>query len=131
MKFKMSKGSMSEALQLGGGVIASNFANNLVRKGIEKVAKTDQYGKFSPIGTIILAEMFLKGKKVKMIKNGIVAGSMAKLAGNFVPALAGIEDMDLSGIFDMRIGQTLNDEVRVGDTLNDDMSDDVSGYGDY
>jgi len=115
-KFKLvpsGKTLMKEGLPAVGGAIGSKLVKNLAKKIIKK----PELQKFIPAVPLLVGAILSDNGKGMMHYAGIgmMASAGADLAGNFVPVLAGLEDLDLSGIFD----ETLTDDL--GDT--DDMGD--------
>jgi hypothetical protein len=111
--------SLSSALPLAGGAVAAKFVKNLA-------GKISQNGKVKA-GIALSVGLFLMSQKQEMVKfagYGMTAVGAADLAGEFVPTLKGIEDMDLSGLFgDGAVNDDLGDKV-----LNDDLNDDLSEH---
>ena len=106
---------LKEDLPLVGGGIAAGFVKNLTKK-----VTTNE--KIQAAGPLILG-MFMKRSKqaeLRFAGYGMIAVGGRDFAGSFIPAIKGIEDMDLNGIFGG--SDTIEDKV-----LNDDLSDDVSG----
>lgn len=134
MKFKVGNITKS-LLPLAAGAVGASVLTGVVKK----MDKTGKFEKFAPAVPILVGGFLVSGKKTQMLGYGLMAGGAAKLAGNLVPAIAGIEDMDLSGVFgDMRIGEmegTLNGDYDMSGanaTLNGVTGDyDMSGYNTY
>lgn len=141
MKFKVGNITKS-LLPLAAGAVGASVITGMVKK-FDKSGKLE---KFAPAVPILIGGFLVSGKKTQMLGYGLMAGGAAKLAGNLIPGLAGIEDMDLSGVFgDLRIGEmdgtlTGGDYTLSGDydmsgadaTLNGIGGDyDMSGYHTY
>jgi len=134
MKFKV--GNITKSIvPLAGGAVGASLLIGIVKKA----DKSGKFEKFAPVAPILLGGFLVASKKTQMWGYGMIAGGAAKLAGNLVPALAGVEDMDLSGVFGMlNIGatqDTLNDDLEVGAaTLNGPNEYEramVAGYDTY
>lgn len=126
MKFKV--GNVTKSLvPLAAGAVGANFITGMVKK----FDKSGKFEKFAPVGAIIVGGFLVANKKTQMLGYGMIAGGAAKLAGNVIPALAGIEDMDLSGVFGaLDIGAaTLNEDVGAA-TLNG-VTDFEKSMGDF
>ena len=123
------KGALTTAVPVVGGAIAAKLAKNVSGKFVANP-------KIRAALPLILG-MFLSTQSNAMMKHvgyGMIAVGGADLAGEFVPTLKGIEDMDLSGIFGSNVlnANVINDDDDLADELNDDVvSDDMSGedYG--
>lgn len=135
MKFKAGNITKS-IIPLAAGAVGASVVVGLVKK----MDKTGKFEKFAPAVPIIIGGFLVSSKKTQMLGYGMMAGGAAKLAGNLIPGLAGIEDMDLSGVFgDMRIGEnmdgTLNgdyDMAGAKETLNGVSGEyDMTGYDTY
>ncbi len=113
--------SAGSALPIVGGAIAGKFVKNLAGKVVQNPMLRSAA---VLVAGIVVASS--KGETMKKVGYGMIAVGGADLAGTVVPSLAGIEDMDLGGLFDEVSGNVLNDEVS-GAVLNDEVYDDVSG----
>lgn len=116
---KNLKKSVGKTLPIVGGAIGARFIKNIAGKMIAN----DKIKAAAPLVAGILL-MGAKSETMKGVGAGMVAVGGADLVGTFIPSLAGIEDMDLSGIF----GDPLNaPDVKIsgGDPLNGG-----SDYGD-
>lgn len=122
------KNSVSTALPLVGGAIAAKVAKNVSGK----VIKNEKLRAALPL---ILGLFLVGNKKMEKIGFGMIAVGGADLAGTIVPALSGIEDMDLSGVLDGfedihgddDMGGPLDGFEDIHGPLNGD--DDMGGYG--
>lgn len=126
MKMKFAKPAM--ILPIVGGGVAAKVVKNLSGKFI----KNDKLRAAAPL---VVGLLLASNKKTAMIGYGMIAVGGADLAGTIVPQLAGIEDMDLSGVFgplNDDMGDDISDELGddMGGPLNDDISDDLGDYGD-
>ena len=109
MKLKL-KAITATALPVVAGAIAAKFAKNLAGKMI-------QDARLKAALPLVVGLMLTGSKKTEKIGMGMIAVGGADLAGSLIPALNGIEDMDLNGIF----GNPLNS------VLNGEDDEDVSG----
>lgn len=112
---------------IGGGIGAG-----LVKNLSKKVTQNEKLQSTAPIVVgIVLRRM--KSPAAKYAGLGMIAVGGRDLAGSFIPALKGIEDMDLGDLFDNVLNgnfnvsdNVLNDDLNEN-VLNDDLSDSLSG----
>jgi len=112
MKFKLPKGKdITGALPVVAGALGAKVVKNFAGKMI----KNEKMKKFVP-AVPLLVGLILAGNTgaLQKIGTGMIAVGGADLAGSLVPALNGLEDTDLTGLFD----EPMNDE-----TLEDDLTD--------
>ena len=113
------KNAFSTTVPVVGGAIAAKFAKNLSGKFIQN----EQLKAALPL---VLGIMLTRQSNASMkhLGYGMIAVGGADLAGTFIPAIKGIEDMDLSGLFGDDInGRVLNDELN-DQVLNDEITGD-------
>lgn len=132
MKLKL-KSAFSTVIPVVGGAIGAKLAKNVSGKFV----KNEKLRAALPL---ILGIMLSQSKKTEKIGMGMIAVGGADLAGSIVPALSGIEDMDLSGVLDGFDDINGPDEMYgpldgfedIHGPLNGDdyMSEDLSGSGD-
>ncbi len=103
----------STALPATAGAVGAKFLKNIAGKMIANE-------KLRAAAPLVLGLILCGSKKTEKVGIGMVAVGGADLVGTFIPALNGIEDMDLSGIFD-----GLGDGDGMDGTLNDDLGMDV------
>jgi len=124
----MVKNFIKEDLPAVAGGIGAKFAKNIGGKFIpnEKLAAA------LPLVVGILLKRG-KNKMLSSVGTGMIVVGGADLAASFIPTLHGIEDMDLSGLFDGLgssevITNVLTDDLsdNVSDDLSDDLSEDIS-----
>ncbi len=113
---KMPKKSLKRAPGLVAGGIAAKLVKNLTRKMLEKASPG--LAKYAAAGPVIVGLVLAESPKMENIGMGMIAVGGADTAGTFVPALAGLEDMDLSGVF--------GDDEMADEIMNDEVSDEVS-----
>jgi hypothetical protein len=109
----LMKDFMNEDLPLIGGGVAAGFAKNLAGK----VTSNEKLQTAAPL----IAGLILKRQKSSMMKYlgmGMIAVGGKELAATMIPAIKGIENMDLSGLFG---GDVITDQV-----INDELKDDYS-----
>lgn len=83
---------------VGGGIGANLFATKLTFIQNDKMRA----------GAPILLGLLLMGSKNKMLANagmGMIAVGGAKLVGTFVPALSGVTESDINGLYDRTYNQ--------------------------
>jgi hypothetical protein len=121
------------AVPITAGAVGAKFLKNVSSKFI-------QNDKLRAAAPLVLGLLLSGSKKTEKIGFGMIAVGGADLIGAFIPALSGIEDLDLSGVFGDDLTGTLNDDLSgydvgdidgldVGSTLNG--FDDMNGYGEY
>lgn len=116
MKKVNIKKAAGKAVPLVAGAIGAKLAKNVSGKFI-------QNDKLRAAVPLVLGIVLAGSKSATMqgIGSGMIAVGGADLVGSFIPGLAGLEDMDLSGIF----GEVINGEVINGDDyMNGDGDDD-------
>lgn len=118
---KITKSVTSKVLPTVAGGIGAKFAKNLS-------GKVTQNEKLKAALPLILGIALLQSSKTEAIGMGMCAVGGADLAGQFLPAIHGIEDMDLSGLFG---GQTLNEDLGAYDVGAYDVGDNNTLNGDY
>lgn len=116
MKFKM-KILTGTALPIVAGAVAAKLVKNMAGKMI----KNDKLRAAAPI---LIGILLAGNKKTANVGYGMIAVGGADLAGTLVPSLAGIEEMDLSGLFDELSG---DGGYEMNGPLNDDLN--LSGDG--
>lgn len=118
MKFKMPtmKSVMGRGIPAAAGGASAGLVANLAKKVITN--PTGQ--KFLPIAPWLVG-LFISENKGgwEAFGNGMMGVGGQKTAGAFIPALAGIEDADLSGIFDESVADDINDDMSGNSPLND------------
>jgi len=127
-KFKMPsmKTLTGKGLPAIGGALGSKVVKNLAKKVIKK----PEMQKFIPAVPMLVGMMLSEQKgALEYFGIGMMASAGGDLAGQFVPALAGLEDVDLSGIFDETVSDDMSNDL--SDDLNGPLDDDVSGPIDY
>lgn len=129
---KMIKSITSKVIPATIGGIGAKFAKNLS-------GKVTQNEKIKSALPVIFGILLMQSAKTEAVGMGMCAVGGADLVGTFIPAIHGLEDMDLSGVF----GDTLNDDLGAYDvgaydvggdtTLNgmDDMGAASEDYGNY
>lgn len=132
MKFKL-KNAVSTVVPTVGGAIAAKLLKNVSGK----MVKNEKIRAALPL---IVGIFLTQSKKTEKLGLGMVAVGGADLAGTLVPALSGIEDMDLSGVLDGFDDIHGADEMYgpldgfedIHGPLNGDdyMSEDIAGSGD-
>lgn len=109
MKMKMPKKSLKKMPMLVAGGVGERLVKNLTKKYL---IKDEAKAKFIPAVPLILGLMLAENSKTENIGIGMATVAGVDLIGGFVPTLAGLEDMDLSGIFgDDEMGDPLADDV--------------------
>lgn len=120
--------SLKKGLGMAVPVIAGAIGAKVVKNLSGKVTQNNMLRAALPLAVgLFLASG--KGKTLPNVGLGMIAVGGADLVGSVVPALNGIEDADLSGIFDDLSGSVINDRV-LADDMGDDMGDDLSGASD-
>lgn len=118
---------MGKGLPAIGGAIGSKLVKNLAKKVIKKA----ELQKFIPVVPLLVGAIMSDNGKpngaLQFVGVGMMATAGADLAGNFIPVLAGLEDVDLSGIFD----ETLNDveDLSDGEDVNGPLDGPLDGAG--
>src|SRR3954463_2666777 len=109
---KMPKGKhLKQAAIITAGGLGAKVVKNLAKKFITAPGMQ----KLIPAVPVAIGIMLLQSAKTEDLGFGMIAVGGTDLAGSIVPQLAGLEDMDLTGIFgDDDLSDPLNDE------LNDD-----------
>jgi hypothetical protein len=126
---KIMKTVTGKVLPATVGGIGAKFAKNLS-------GKVTQNPKLRAAIPLLIGILLCQSAKTETVGLGMCAVGGADLAGTFLPAIAGLEDTDLSGLFG---NDTLNDGYDVGsydvggnDTLNGfDDGGEMGNYGDY
>lgn len=112
------------------GAVAAGFAKNLAKK----VSDNEKIQAAVPLAAGIVVSR-MKSPALKNVGLGMIAASGRDLAGTFVPALRGIEDMDLSGIFGPVLAESFNvsgpGPVLAGQPGGNPQYDMTGIYGDY
>lgn len=86
-----------------GGAVAQGLVKNLAKK----VSDNEKIQAAVPLAVGIVVSR-MKSPALKNVGLGMIAASGKDLAGTFVPALRGIEDMDLSGMFGNVLAENFN-----------------------
>lgn len=125
--FKPKKGIVKDAAMLVAGGIGAKLVKNLGKKFITNATMQ----KFLPALPLVVGVMLSGNKKMEMIAYGMITTGGDDMVGAFIPSLAGIEDMDLSGIFGPLDGP-LNDGMDgpLNDDMNGPLNDDMNGHND-
>jgi hypothetical protein len=114
---KMPKGKhLKQAAMITAGGLGAKVVKNLSKKFITQPGLQ----KLVPAVPVLVGLLMLQSAKTEDLGFGMIAVGGTDLAGTLVPQLAGLEDMDLTGIFDGDLNGPLNDDI------NDDLSDDTS-----
>lgn len=120
--------SLKKGLGVAVPVIAGAISAKVVKNLSGKITQNNMLRAVFPLAVgLFLASS--KGKTLPNVGLGMIAVGGADLVGSVVPALNGIEDADLSGIFDDLGGPVINSPV-INDDMGDDMGDDLSGASD-
>ena len=116
------KSTVTGALPLIAGGVAANLTKSLSGKFI-------QNEKLRAAAPLILGILLASTKgKMKELSNGMIAVGGANLVGSFVPSLAGIEDIDLSGIEYPVLADDISGDY---DVINGDNADDIINNNTY
>lgn len=125
---KLMKSVTSKVLPATVGGVGAKFAKNLS-------GKVTQNAKLRAAIPLLIGIFLTQSAKTEAVGLGMCAVGGADLAGTMIPAISGLEDMDLSGLF----GEpTLNEDLNGydvggydvgGNTLNG--FEDMGNYGDY
>lgn len=111
---KIVKNLTGTAAPVVAGAIAAKLAKNVAGK----VIKNDKLRAALPL-VLGLGLLGSKGKTMQSVGLGMIAIGGTDLVGSFVPSIAGIEYMDLSGVADDDTGGYLGDDDDMsGTTLN-------------
>ena len=127
-------------------VIAGGIGAGLIKNLSKKISSNEKIQAAAPLVLgIVLRRM--KSPEIKYVGLGMIAVGGRDLAGAFIPAIKGIEDMDLNGVLNgvlnddvadplsdeiarnfppEEMSDDVNDDV-TGGVLNDDVSDDMNG----
>jgi len=125
---KIMKTVTGKVLPATAGGIGAKLAKNLSGK----VTTNPKIRAALPLALGIFLAMSAKTEALGL---GVCAVAGADLTGTFIPAIAGLEDMDLNGVF----GPTLNEDVSGYDVGGYDVGgdntlngfEDMGNYGDY
>jgi hypothetical protein len=131
-KFKLipsGKTLMKEGLPAVGGAIGAKLVKNLAKKVIKK----PELQRFLPAVPLLVGAILSDNGKGMLHYAGIgmMAAGGADLAGNFVPVLAGLEDLDLSGIFDETLNDDLADTEDMSGPIDSPLNGPIDGADDY
>lgn len=119
VKFDLTKNLTKTGLKIGGGLVA-NVASNKIMPDMNPKIKQGAL-----LGLAILAPSFVKNEMVSDIADGIAVVAGTKLAGSFVPGLAGFEEDDIMA----GIGYTEDDEYNLEESDDEDLEDDNKTLG--
>jgi len=126
---------MNEIMTMDLPAIGGGIGAGVIKNLSKKVTKNEKLQAAAPLVVgVVLRRM--KSPAAKYAGLGMIACAGRDLAGSFIPALKGIEDMELGDLFDNVLNgdfnvsdNVLNDDLgRTPDyDLSDDLSDDLVG----
>ena len=123
---------MKEILEIDLPLIGGGIGGGVIKNLSKKLTSNEKFQSASPL----VVGIFLRRMKNPMVRYagmGMIAVGGRDLTGTFIPAVRGIEDMDLGDLFDNVLNgsysvsdDVLNDDLN-GGVLNDSLNDTLSG----
>lgn len=91
---KPAKGIINTSVQVVAGGVGAGLVTNLAKK-----VAPDSIQKYVSAAPLVVGILLSGNKKLHNVALGMIAVGGKNLVGQFIPAINGLENMDLSGLF--------------------------------